>query len=87
MADSTAGACMFDDCFTEAGSGFITKGDGMADRVEVCMCEKCGNEAEMTVTCQWIEAQTSSGETRRKQRETRTCKVCGNEADLIIDFD
>ena len=59
----------------------------MNDKVEVCMCEKCGNEAEMTVSCQWIEVPTKSGETKKKQKETRTCKVCGNEADMIIDFD
>jgi len=59
----------------------------MADRVEVCMCEKCGNEAEMTVNCQWADIRTPSAEIRREQKETRTCKVCGNEADMIIDFD
>jgi hypothetical protein len=50
------------------------------------MCEKCGNEAEMTISCQWIETQGPAGETSKKQKETRTCKVCGNEADMIIDF-
>ena len=29
----------------------------MADKVEVCMCEKCGNEAEMTISCQWVDVQ------------------------------
>ena len=56
-------------------------------RVEQCHCEKCGNEAEMTITCQMVEVQAPSGEVKQKQRETRTCKVCGNEADMIIDFD
>jgi len=59
----------------------------MADKIEVCMCEKCGNESEMTVSCQWVDVQASSGEIRKKQKETRTCSVCGNEADLIVDFD
>jgi hypothetical protein len=59
----------------------------MADRVEVCMCEKCGNEAEMTVTCKMVEIPGPSGEVTKKQKETYTCKVCGNEADMIIDFD
>ncbi len=63
------------------------KGVFMADRVEVCTCEKCGNEAEMTVSCQWIDVQAPSGEVQKKQKETRTCKICGNEADMIIDFD
>jgi hypothetical protein len=51
------------------------------------MCEKCGNEAEMTISCQWVDVKTASGETQKKQKETMTCKVCGNEADLIINFD
>jgi hypothetical protein len=63
------------------------EGDNMADKVEVCTCEKCGNEAEMTVSCQWIEVKEPTGEVKKKQRETRTCKNCGNEADMIIDFE
>ena len=59
----------------------------MTEKVEECHCEKCGNEAEMVVTCQMIEVKTPTGETKKKQRETRTCKVCGNESDLIVDFD
>jgi hypothetical protein len=59
----------------------------MADKVEVCMCDKCGNEAEMTISCQMVEVKTEAGATQKKQKETRTCKVCGNEADMIIDFD
>jgi hypothetical protein len=59
----------------------------MAEKIKECHCEKCGNEAEMTISCQMVEVRTASGEMKQKQRETRTCKVCGNEADLIIDFD
>ncbi len=56
------------------------------EKVEVCHCEKCGNEAEMTISCKTVDVRTPSGEIAKKQRETRTCKVCGNEADMIIDF-
>ena len=59
----------------------------MADKVEVCTCEKCGNEAEMTISCQLLEVQGPTGEVKKKQKETRTCKVCGNEADMIIDYE
>jgi hypothetical protein len=38
----------------------------MADKVEVCMCEKCGNEAEMTISCQWVDVQAASGEIQKK---------------------
>ena len=59
----------------------------MADKIEVCHCEKCGNEAEMTISCEMVDVKASSGKVEQKKRETRTCKVCGNEADMIIDFD
>ncbi|MHC1726458.1 MAG: hypothetical protein AB9866_10690 [Syntrophobacteraceae bacterium] len=60
----------------------------MAERkVEVCHCDKCGNEAEMTITCELVELKRESGEVKKKQLENRVCKVCGNEADMIIDFD
>ena len=59
----------------------------MADRIEVCNCDKCGNEAEMTISCRVIDAETTSGIKAKKQIETRICKICGNEADMIIDFD
>jgi hypothetical protein len=76
-------------CSTTGRPGFSSgfkKEIAMADKIEVCMCEKCGNEAEMTISCQWVDVQAPSGETQKKQKETRTCKVCGNEADMIIDF-
>ncbi|MEN6437638.1 MAG: hypothetical protein ABFD97_03550 [Syntrophobacter sp.] len=60
----------------------------MADRrVEVCTCDKCGNEAEMTITCEMVDVKTPSGEVKQKKKETHVCKVCGNEANMIIDFD
>lgn len=59
----------------------------MADKVEVCMCDKCGNEAEMTIKCEMVDVQNPAGEVKQKKKETHTCKVCGNEADMIIDFD
>jgi hypothetical protein len=40
----------------------------MSERIEQCHCEKCGNEAEMTITCQMIEVQTPSGETKKQER-------------------
>ncbi|MCE5333164.1 MAG: hypothetical protein LLG06_01105 [Desulfobacteraceae bacterium] len=58
----------------------------MSEKIEVCHCEKCGNEAEMTISCQMIEVKKPSGEVKMQERQTRTCKVCGNEADMIIDF-
>jgi len=62
----------------------------MADKVvcwvEVSTCEKCGNEAEMSICLQLSQVQTPYGEIWKKQKETRTCQVCGNEAEMIIDF-
>lgn len=59
----------------------------MTEKVQVCTCEKCGNEAEMTISCQLVDVEGPSGEVEKKQKETRTCKVCGNEADMIVDLD
>ncbi len=56
------------------------------EKREVCHCEKCGNEAEMTITCQLVDVEAAPGKTVKKQQETRTCTVCGNEANMIIDF-
>ncbi|MEM5788341.1 MAG: hypothetical protein AAGU11_13580 [Syntrophobacteraceae bacterium] len=59
----------------------------MAEKVQVCHCDKCGNEAEMTITCEMVDVQAASGKIEKKEKHTGTCKVCGNEADLVIDFD
>jgi hypothetical protein len=53
---------------------------------EVCSCENCGNEAEMTITCQMVEVEEAPEVVKKKQLEHRVCSVCGNEADMIIDF-
>jgi len=58
----------------------------MAEAVKICNCDKCGNEAEMTITCKMINLEELSGVKKKVQQETRVCKVCGNEANMIIDF-
>ncbi len=57
----------------------------MAERVKVCNCDKCGNEAEMTVTCKEIDVKELSGE-KKKMQETMVCKTCGNVSTKITDF-
>ncbi|GBC63371.1 hypothetical protein DENIS_4365 [Desulfonema ishimotonii] len=61
---------------------------------QVCKCEKCGNEAEMVVTCSLVEedaeekgaaAVPEPGKTRHV-KGTGTCSHCGNEADMWIDI-
>ncbi len=56
----------------------------MVEKREVCTCEKCGNEAEMIVTCTLIDVE-EDGRKVQKRKETRKCSVCGNEADLIVE--
>ena len=51
----------------------------MGKKIEECVCEKCGNEADMTITCQLVEAEDTSGAKAKMQEETRTCTVCGGE--------
>lgn len=60
---------------------------------QVCKCEKCGNEAEMVVTCtlEDKDAQSASSSTEKapehkKVKGTATCSHCGNEADMWVDI-
>ncbi len=55
----------------------------------VCKCEKCGNEAEMTVKCeQVVAASARPAVPRRVEQIKRTvvCSHCGNEAEMIVDY-
>jgi hypothetical protein len=58
----------------------------MSEKREQCQCTKCGNEAEMIVTCELVDITEPSGAVKKKEKQTRVCTVCGNEADMIIDF-
>ena len=59
----------------------------MAEKREVCTCTKCGNEAEMTVSCAWVDVEEKPGVSVRKQEETRTCPECGAEAKKILNLE
>lgn len=64
---------------------------------QVCTCEKCGNEAEMVVTCTLQETDTTSpetdavdalepGQSPSQIKGTGTCSTCGNEADVWVEL-
>ena len=63
---------------------------------QVCTCEKCGNEAEMIVTCSLepVEQDSpkaaavgeSAEQTRKKIPGQATCTHCGNEAEILVDL-
>jgi DNA-directed RNA polymerase subunit M/transcription elongation factor TFIIS len=66
---------------------------------QVCRCEKCGNEAEMVVTCSLesadahTEDQSSAAPAsephaaeHRKVKGHGVCSHCGNEADIWVDI-
>jgi hypothetical protein len=59
-------------------------------KVEVCKCENCGNEGEMTVTCELVDVphEHKSGKKATKKQEIKsfTCTKCGNEAEMVIDL-
>lgn len=59
-------------------------------QVQVCKCENCGNEAEMTVVCEWVPAPAAAAAQPkaggRRQKKSFTCVNCGNEADLTVDL-
>lgn len=59
---------------------------------QVCECTNCGNEAEMEITCRWVEeggeAQEagSNAPDTKKVKGTGVCTECGNEADMWVDI-
>lgn len=61
---------------------------------KVCKCEKCGNEAEMVLTCSLEEvapepereASSPTDHEPRRVKGTGTCAHCGNEADMWVDL-
>jgi hypothetical protein len=62
---------------------------------KVCKCEKCGNEAEMVITCSLEEevdqpstqTQPDMASERHSVRGHGVCTHCGNEADMWVDFE
>jgi hypothetical protein len=58
------------------------------EKKQVCKCEKCGNEAEMVVTCVLADeaSKTEPAEIEKKIKGTATCNHCGNEADMWVDL-
>ncbi len=58
---------------------------------QVCTCEKCGNEAEMVITCTMEEENHEHKEkppetSEKKVKGTGTCSACGNEADIWVEI-
>ena len=53
---------------------------------QVCACEKCGNEAEMIITCTLEPVETEAAEEKKKSKGHATCTKCGNEADMWVDL-
>ncbi len=58
---------------------------------QVCECKKCGNEAEMVVTCQLEDHLMDSDlhvadEGKGKTKGHATCSHCGGEADIWLDM-
>jgi len=62
-----------------------------------CHCQNCGNEAEMTITCELkpqeeeaVEGQHSLNlswkELPGKPKGEAVCTQCGNEADIWLDI-
>ncbi len=60
------------------------------DHKNECICENCGNEAEMIIVCDGDEEKKRELIAEKKAKNEKveakmTCKNCGNEADLWID--
>lgn len=58
----------------------------------VCMCDKCGNEGEMTIKCEEVVVETAAPQAPaaepppQKVKKTIVCSQCGNEAEMIVDL-
>jgi hypothetical protein len=58
---------------------------------QVCECENCGNEAEMTITCKLIPEEDATPKAKpaapakEKIKGHAVCSQCGGEADIWID--
>ncbi len=55
----------------------------------ICTCEKCGNEAEMTIKCEELvrgEKPSPMASGPQQVKKTLVCTRCGNEADMIVDL-
>jgi len=61
---------------------------------QVCQCDNCGNEAEMTITCTLIPEKKESAtkatvlpanHKHEKIKGQAVCSQCGSEADIWID--
>lgn len=63
---------------------------------QVCQCENCGNEAEMTITCKLMpEEDNAASKTKptdpspdhkhERIKGQAVCSRCGSEADIWID--
>ena len=59
---------------------------------QVCECINCGNEAEMTVTCNLVEEAVEKAapkivsEAKGKTKGHAVCSHCGGEADIWVDY-
>jgi len=63
---------------------------------QVCKCEKCGNEAEMTITCSLepeesaeprsMASKASEPGKKGKAKGHAVCSSCGGEADIWVDI-
>ncbi len=66
------------------------------EKKQLCKCENCGNEAEMTFVCTLPDADVETEPKPEPKPEpkkipeqvkgTATCTSCGNEADMWIDL-
>ena len=59
---------------------------------QMCECTNCGNEAEMTVTCNLVEEKVEEAapkivpEAKGKTKGHAVCTHCGGEADIWVDY-
>lgn len=53
---------------------------------KACVCEHCGDEASMTITCELPPEAPTKKETEKKLKGHVHCEHCGSEADIWLDL-
>ena len=59
---------------------------------QICECTNCGNEAEMSVTCNLVEETVEKvapkivPKAKGKAEGHAVCSHCGGEADIWVDY-
>ncbi len=58
----------------------------MADKIQVCSCTSCTDEANMSINCEWVDADQPELPLDLMDDQI-ACVECANEANLSVDLE